>query len=243
MEARDWADIQERTAPRLWRTVLDSLKVGPDTRLLDAGCGAGGASVLARQRGAVVSGCDLSEALLNIARERLAGADLRIGELEDVPFPEGSFDAVMAINSIQFTPDPLRATQELVRVTAPGGHIAVVVWSVEQCEQKHVFDAILKLFDQPPKRRGVFALSSPGEVEALFPDLAAETRELDCACIYPSFEIALRGQMAAGASQRVIEIFGRERVKAAICAALQPFVMPSGEVRMNNRYRCVVVRK
>lgn len=242
IEARDWAEIQERTAPRLWRTVLDLLKVGPKTRLLDAGCGAGGASVLARERGAAVSGCDLSGALLAIAQERLTGADLRIGELENIPFPDASFDAVMAINSIQFTPDPLRAARELARVTAPGGHLAVVVWAVERCEQKQVFDAILKLFDQPPKRRGVFALSSPGEVEALFPGLATETREVDCASVYPSLEIALRGQMAAGASQRVVEIFGRERVESAVSASLQPFVMPSGEVRMNNRYRCVVAR-
>ncbi len=244
IEAHAWATIQERTAPRLWRFVLDSLNVATQMRLLDAGCGSGGASVMAsRFYGAIVSGCDLSEALLAIARKRLPQADLRIGELENLPFPETSFDAVMAINSIQFTPDPLRAAQELVRVTAQGGRIAVVVWAVEQCDQKQVFDAMIKLFDHPPKRRGVFALSSPGELEALFPGLTIETRELDSASVYPSFEIALRGQMAAGASQRVVELFGVERVEAAVRAALLPFVIPSGEVSMNNRYRCVVVRK
>src|SRR6266404_25217 len=177
-EARDWVEIQERTALVLWAAVLDAARVSPGTRMLDAGCGAGGASVMARERGAVVSGCDASEALLAIARERLVGADLRLGELERLPFDDAAFDAVLAINSLQFTSDPSRAARELVRVTAPGGRIAVVVWSLEHCEQRSVFDAILGLFDEPPKGRGVFALSTPGEVELLFPALPTTIAEV-----------------------------------------------------------------
>lgn len=217
--------------------MLDAVNVNPGTRLLDAGCGAGGASVMARSRGAVISGCDASEALLEIARERLPGADLELGELEDLPFPEATFDVVLAINSLQFTPDPARAAGEMVRVSAPGGRIAVVVWSIEHCEQRQIFDAILKLFDEPPKGRGVFALSAPGEVEALFPGRALEVSEIECPFVYSNIEIALRGQMAAGPSQRVAEIFGRERVEAAVRTALQPFVTVSGEVTMRNRFR------
>ena len=239
-KASDWVEIQERTAPVLWHAVLDAAAVGPETCLLDAGCGSGGASVMARERGAVISGCDASESLLAIARERLPGADLKLGELEGLPFPDASFDAVLAINSLQFTPDPSHAAREMVRVATRGGRIAVVVWSIEHCEQRQIFDAILKLFDKPPKGRGVFALSAPGEVEALFPGLTLEVREIECPFVYPNLEIALRGQMAAGPSQRVVEIFGRDRVEAAIRTALQPFVRASGEVQMQNRFRCVV---
>jgi SAM-dependent methyltransferase len=239
IEARDWLEIQEPTAAALWISALDAAQVGEGTRMLDAGCGAGGASVLARSRGAIVSGCDASEGLLAIARERLGGADLKIGELERLPFPDASFDAALAINSLQFTSDPARAAAELVRVTS--GKIAVVVWSVDHCDQRAVFDAILSLFDKPPKGRGVFALSSPGEVEALFPGLRATSEEMDCTFVYPNMEIAVRGQMAAGPSQRVLEIFGREKVEAAIRGALQPFVTDSGEVSLRNRFRCVVV--
>jgi SAM-dependent methyltransferase len=242
-EARNWTEIQERTAPVLWGAVLGLAGVGPGTRLLDAGCGAGGASVMARERGAVVSACDASEGLLAVARERLPAADLKLGELESLPFPEASFDVVLAINCVQFTPDPARAARELVRVTAPGGRIAVVVWNAERSEQRHVFEAIIKLFDTPPTGRGAFALCDPGEVEALFPGFAAEVHEVDCTFVYPSLEIALRGQMSAGPSQRVVEIFGRQKVEAAIHHALQPFITPSGEVKMHNRFRCVVVAR
>lgn len=239
-EARDWADIQERTHPHLWSAALDAAQVGEGTRVLNAGCGAGGAAAMARERGAIVSGCDISESMLAIARERLPGADLKLGDLESLPFPDDAFEVVLAVNSLQFTPDPAKAAKEFVRV---GSRIAIIVWALNQCEQRHVFEAILKLFEKPPKGRGVFALSEPGEVEALFPGLATETREIDCPFVYPNLEIALRGQMAAGPSQRLVEIFGREKVESTMLAALQPFIAHSGEVRMRNRFRCVVTTK
>jgi len=240
IEAGDWRDIQERKSPALWRPVLDYAAVEAGTRVLDAGCGAGGAAVMARERGAIVSGCDISPAMLAIARERLPGADLRLAELENLPFEDAAFDAVIAINSLQFAPDPAKAAKELLRV---GGRVAVVVWSIEHCEQKEIFDAILSLFEKPPKGRGVFALSGEGEVEALFPGERVETHVIDCVFEYPDLEIALRGQMAAGPSQRVVEIFGREKVEAVVRKALEKFVQKSGEVKMQNRFRCVVVKR
>jgi len=242
IEAQDWLDIQERKSPALWIPVLDAAGVHQGTRVLDAGCGTAGAAVLAQQRGAVISGCDASPGMLAIARQRLPDADLRLAELENLPFADASFDAVLAINSLQFAPNPALAAQELVRVTAPGGRIAAVVWAVDRCEQKAIFDAILALFEKPPKGRGVFALSEPGQVEALFPGQKLAAAEIDCAFEYPDLEIALRGQMAAGPSQRVIEIFGREKVETAIRNALQPFIQPDGRVRMHNRFRCILVQ-
>ncbi len=243
IEAQDWLNIQERKSPVLWNPVLDRAGVGANTRVLDAGCGAGGASLLARDRGAIVTGCDASDAMLVLARRRLPEVNFRLAELENLPFPDESFDVVLAINSLQFTQDPGRAAQEFIRVSKPGGRIAVVVWSIEHCEQKAIFDAILALFEKPPKGRGVFALSAPGDVERLFPSLQTEVTEIDCPFVYPNLEIALRGQMAAGPSQRVIEIFGREKVESAVRAALEPFVSESGEVRMQNRFRCVLIRR
>src|SRR5580698_9409005 len=90
-EARDWLEIQERKSPALWGPVLDLAGVGEGTRMLDAGCGAGGASVMARARAAMVSGCDISESMLEIARERLPGADLRLAELEHLPYENVAF--------------------------------------------------------------------------------------------------------------------------------------------------------
>src|SRR5690242_10932363 len=102
LEAQDWLDIQERKSSALWNAVLDFAHVTVNSRVLDAGCGTGGASILARERGAIVTGCDASEAMLVIARRRLPEVNFRLAELENLPFPDAAFDAVLAINSLQF---------------------------------------------------------------------------------------------------------------------------------------------
>ena len=237
-EAADWLEIQERTAPPLWQAVLDFAGVGPGTRLLDAGCGAGGASVMAQERGATVTACDASEGLLAIARERLPDVELKLADLESLPFADDAFDVALAINSLQFTNDPARAAHELSRV-AP--RVGVVVWSVEHSEQRCLFDAIRKLFDKPPRSRGAFALSGPGEVEALFPEHAAESHTIPCPFLYPDLKIALRGQMATGPAQRAAEIFGKEQVEGVLRDALRPFLTASSEVRLQNEFRCVML--
>src|SRR5579885_2855616 len=80
--ARDWADEQERMALPLWRAALQAAHVERGARLLDAGCGSGGALLLAAELGAEVYGVDPSVNMLTIARERLPTADFRIGELK-----------------------------------------------------------------------------------------------------------------------------------------------------------------
>jgi 2-polyprenyl-3-methyl-5-hydroxy-6-metoxy-1,4-benzoquinol methylase len=67
---RAWSELTEPHCAPLYETVFDTLEIGEDKSLSDAGCGAGLALQLAAKRGAVVSGLDASEALLEIARER-----------------------------------------------------------------------------------------------------------------------------------------------------------------------------
>src|SRR5690242_2846629 len=93
-QPRDWAELQEPMQIPFYEAVLDALGVSNDTRLLDAGCGAGYAAVLATKRGATVSGIDASAPLLEIAKERLPESDLRLGDIEELPFADASFNAV-----------------------------------------------------------------------------------------------------------------------------------------------------
>jgi len=59
-----WAEVQEIQHKPLWNAMLDSAKVGTETTILDVGCGAGGSSVLADNRGAEVHGIDVAEGFL-----------------------------------------------------------------------------------------------------------------------------------------------------------------------------------
>jgi SAM-dependent methyltransferase len=126
--AREWAELQERAFLPLYEAAFEAAKDTKGTRLLDAGCGAGLALQVAAQRGARVSGIDAAQALVAIARERLAGADIRVGEIEELPFADAAFDVVTGFNSFQYAGDRVRALSDAKRVAKPGGVVIAAVW-------------------------------------------------------------------------------------------------------------------
>lgn len=68
----DWAELQELQHRPLWEAMFDAGNMDNETRFLDAGCGGGGACVIASQRATKVSGIDAAAPLIRIARERVA---------------------------------------------------------------------------------------------------------------------------------------------------------------------------
>src|SRR5438105_3223000 len=86
LRADAWAEIQERQVAPAYEAALAALDVGPETRLLDVGCGAGMVLRLAADRGADVTGLDASEGLLRHARRRVPGVPIVHGDLEDLPY-------------------------------------------------------------------------------------------------------------------------------------------------------------
>src|SRR5271169_5077755 len=92
-------------------------------RILDAGCGSGPLFAALRDRGAVVTGFDKSAGMLELARRRLgAGADLRVADLgSPLPFPDGTFDDVVASLVLDYLEDWAAPLAELRRVLKPGG--------------------------------------------------------------------------------------------------------------------------
>ncbi|MBX9603284.1 MAG: class I SAM-dependent methyltransferase [Bryobacteraceae bacterium] len=238
-----WLDIQRRFMPPLHNFVLDRLEIRPGERLLDAGCGAGGASHLARSRGAEVTGFDPSEGMLQAAAADFPQIPFQPGELENIPFPDSMFDAAMAINSLQFTPRPERGLLELLRVTRPGGRIAVVVWNQQHSEQRVVFDAIRALFPKPPAGRGAFELAGPGELEALLAGLRFTLAEIDISFAFDNLEAGVRAQMGTGPSQRAAQILGRPAVEDALRRSMSNFAQPDGSLAARNRFRCALVQR
>jgi SAM-dependent methyltransferase len=245
---QDWADFQERGYSGLWQEALDAAGVRKGTLLLDAGCGAGGACALALAQGAEVFGIDPSVNMITVARERFPKLDLRIGELEDLPFPNGKFDAAIAVNSLQYTANPQIAVHELGRVCREGGSVVVALHGdPDRCDMSAVTEAIFRLFPKRPAG-GPFVLSSREMLASLVEvvaDLELETiREVEEETSYPSLTGAVRGMMAAGGSRRAVEIFGEEPVFYAVEAALRRFEQePGGPVTLRNQYRLAVAVK
>jgi ubiquinone/menaquinone biosynthesis C-methylase UbiE len=103
-------------------------------RVLDVGCGTGGyLRILAPlvAPGPAV-GIDLSATLIAQAQQRTAASEanvlFRVGNAYDLPFPDASFDRVVATQILLHLADPWRAVTEMRRVLAPGGLISVGEW-------------------------------------------------------------------------------------------------------------------
>ncbi|USQ79443.1 class I SAM-dependent methyltransferase [Ornithinimicrobium faecis] len=98
-------------------------------RVLDAGCGSGPLTQALRDRGALVSGFDLSPAMVALAKERLGSeADVRVGDLSDpLPYGEGEFDLVTVSLALHYVKDWAPTLAELRRVLTPGGQLLVSI--------------------------------------------------------------------------------------------------------------------
>jgi SAM-dependent methyltransferase len=245
--AGDFAGANEPAWAGVYEAVLDRAGVGPGTRLLDIGCGSGGALLAARRRGAEIAGLDASEALVNIARRRLPGAVIEMGEMEELPFADGGFDAVTAINSLQFAAVIPNAMAEAERVLRLGGTLAVLVWGRrEDCDILNkvmpVVSALLPApaaVSPPPP-----PLSVSGAIEDLMRRAGLEptsSEEIAGTLAFPDLDTALRAIMSATA--RAIAHAGPERVRDVVGTALFPCLQGDGTVRLDNRFRLVLASK
>ena len=117
--------------------LLDMAGVTDGARVLAVGCGTGEEAFAAAARvgptGQVV-GTDLSAAMIEVAtgmaaESRTANVSFKVMDTQRLELQSGSFDAVIARNSIMFVPDLQRALAEMRRVLRPSGRAGVSVWS------------------------------------------------------------------------------------------------------------------
>jgi ubiquinone/menaquinone biosynthesis C-methylase UbiE len=102
----DFATLSEPSNVREYVAVHEHLRVGQGDRLLDLACGSGLAVELARLRGAVAAGIDASERLVAVAQDRNPDADLRVGDMQALPWADSTFDVVTSFRGIWgTTPD------------------------------------------------------------------------------------------------------------------------------------------
>ncbi len=113
--------------------LVDTADLHAGWRVLDVATGSGNAAIAAARLGCEVAGVDYVPALLERGRERAAAEGLEIdlleGDAEALPYPAGSFDAVLSMFGSMFAPDHEKAASELVRVATPGGTIALANWT------------------------------------------------------------------------------------------------------------------
>jgi SAM-dependent methyltransferase len=130
VSADAYLQFMGRYSEQLAAQFADLAGVGPGQRLLDVGCGPGALTAeLVRRAGAeAVSGVEPSRSFAAAVRERLPGADIHVGQAEELPFAAGTFDAALAQLVVHFMADPVHGLREMRRVTRPGGTVAACVW-------------------------------------------------------------------------------------------------------------------
>jgi SAM-dependent methyltransferase len=243
--ADDWAQIQEPLMRPAFDAALDALRLEPNTRLLDVGCGSGLALRLAADRGASVTGLDASRGQLEHARRQVPGAPLVQGELEELPFDDGSFDVVTGFNSFQYAARPTLALAEAARVLAPGGRVLYLNWAPpEQCEAAAYLAAIGGLLPPaPPGAPGPFALSNRDAIERIFDEAGltiSATADVPVVWSYPDEATAIAGLVAAGPIALAINHAGLDATVAATTAFLEPFRTETGGYRVTNVFRYAI---
>ena len=110
-------------------------RIVADSRVLDVACGTGVVALTAARLGARATGLDLTPELLQAARRNATTAAVEIdwheGDVEQLPFEDGTFDAVVSQFGHMFAPRPDVTIREMLRVLKPGGTIAFATWPPE----------------------------------------------------------------------------------------------------------------
>ena len=133
--------------------LVRAVDVRPGERVLDVGCGSGNAALAAARRYADVVGLDYVPSLIARARLRAEAegtqVEFQVGDAQALPFPDNAFDVVLSVFGVIFAPDQERAMAELLRVTRPGGRIALATWMPEGMGGE-TFRAMSKHVPPPP---------------------------------------------------------------------------------------------
>jgi SAM-dependent methyltransferase len=111
------------------------LGLGANERVLDVACGTGNLALPAARSGARVTAIDIAPALVAQLAEHAESEglpmDAREGDAEALPLGDSTFDTVMTMFGAMFAAHPQAAADEMLRVTRPGGRIAMANWTPE----------------------------------------------------------------------------------------------------------------
>ena len=244
--ARDWAGNEDQQTPT-YEEAIRRVEIQPGQLVLDIGCGSGAFVRLVADRRARAFGIDASEALIEIARTRTPEADLRVGEMQELPYDDDMFDVVTGFNSFFFADDMVAALREAARVAKPGAPVVIQVWGrPERCELHAMRPALAPFMpapdpDAPPApelwKAGV--LEGMAEQAGLTP---ADAFDASWPYEFADDDALTRGLLSPGPAARATREFGEEPLKAALVEAFTPKRNSAGGYRISNEWHYLVAR-
>jgi SAM-dependent methyltransferase len=225
--------------------LVELLHVEPGERLLDLATGTGAVAILAARAGADVTGLDLAEPMLAKARAAAeeAGVEVRfdLGNVEHLPYEDGSFDVIASSFGLVFAPDHANVADELRRVTRPRGRIGFTGWR----PNRRLGELYRRFTEDPIEGREAYEWGREDHVE----DMLADGFELD-------FEDGTLW-LEASDGEEIWELFstsappvvallrrlgpaGREEFHQAFVEVYESYRTPEGGIRAPRRYLLVL---
>lgn len=159
--------------------LCEALDLRAGSRVLDVAAGNGNATLAAARRWCDVTSTDYVPSLLESGRARAQAEGLAVrfqeADVENLPFPDASFDALVSTFGVMFTPDQEQAAGELARVCKPGGKIGMANWTPEGFVGQ-VFKTIGKYIPPAPGVKSPALWGTKARLEDLFGNTAEEIR-------------------------------------------------------------------
>lgn len=245
--AADWACFYEHMSFDAIHAVFTRTAIGPGTRVLDVACGSGMAVRLAHGCGAVVSGIDASEPLVDIARLRAPAADLRLGSMFELPWPDDSFDVVLSFNGIWGHCGD--ALIEMGRVARPGGMVAITFWGFgPPLDLRPVFEVIAAHSPNATVdgMRATNAIAKPGVAEAMLAAAGLDVVERGARVSvleWPDEDVAWRALQSIGPIVPALANTDHDVLREAVLAAMRPCRDRDGVYRYRNDQQFVIARR
>ena len=194
MDVIDWARspaevYEEMFVPALFQqwgpVVAGAARIGRGDNVLDVGCGTGVLACAALDRvgpQGTVAGVDPNPDMLSVARRKSTRIEWREGRAESLPFPDGSFDAVVSQFGFMFFDDRPAALREMVRVLRADGRMAVAVCDTLDHSPGYaaLADLLQRLFGDrvADAFRAPFVLGDPGRLLSICAAAGIEDAEV-----------------------------------------------------------------
>jgi len=236
-----WAVTEEQQTP-VYEAALRCIGLRPDMHVLDVGCGTGVFLRMCADRGAAVSGLDAADSLLELARRRVPGADLRVGDLQSLPYDDDSFDAVTGFTSFFFADDMVAALREAARVARRAAPVVIQAFGrPEKCDLEAVKLAVAAYrpggTEEQYWRPGIvdeIAVAAGLRIESSF--------DVTYAYAYPDAAALAEAMLAAGGAAVVAGPDNEAALREDIIRALAGARQADGSYRVSNEWHMVVAR-
>ena len=217
LAAANYADSFETVTKPFARPLLDAVDCRPGLRLLDVACGSGFISSLATSLGSTATGIDFSAAMVAQASKRYPSVSFFEADAENLPFADGSFDAIVIGFGVHHFPSPRRAMSEALRLLRGSGRFAFTVWSSSD-------HALLQLVIDAIGHSGVPGSSLPAPPRGDISDIDTCKRlmlESGFSANHSSFH-KLETRVAISSAASLIELLAKGTARASALIRLQP---------------------